>query len=179
MKGSTIGLVALVGLATLVTISESSTMYGETTQPGRSFTWDELTRSTTAAKLRILNSPGPAERANLRKLVETVLQPLRDHLGKPVRISSAYRSQLLNRSIGGADTSQHMSGEAADIKVDGMTAAELAAAIVRIGLPFDQVIGYVPELGGHVHVSHNAHATNRGQQLWSARKKSYTPIVFA
>ena len=153
--------------------------YGEATQPGRNFTWDELTRSGTASRLHILNAPNAAQRANLRALVSHVLQPVRDAIGRPVRVDSAFRSAALNRAIGGSDTSQHMTGEAADIKVDGMTAPELAAFIVRLGVPFDQVIAYPPELGGHVHVSYNVDGSNRRETLWSFRKKAYEPREYA
>lgn len=159
--------------------AQAMNSYGETTQPGRNFTWDELTRSGTALKLHILNAPNAAQRANLRTLVTRVLQPIRDARGQPVHIDSAFRSAALNRAIGGSDTSQHMSGEAADIKVDGMTSSELAAFIVRLGIPFDQLIAYPPELGGHVHVSYDVDGANRLQTLWSPAKKVYEPRVFA
>ena len=60
------------------------------------------------------------------------LQVLRDHIGKPIRVISGYRSPKYNRRIGGARRSQHMTAKAADIKVKGMTPAEVKAAIVEL-----------------------------------------------
>ena len=60
------------------------------------------------------------------------LQVLRDHIGKPIRVISGYRSPKYNRRIGGARRSQHMTAKAADIKVKGMTPAEVKAAIVKL-----------------------------------------------
>jgi hypothetical protein len=76
-----------------------------------------------------------------------------------------YRVPLVNRAGSGSPTSQHMLGEAADIKVDGVAAEALAAAIVSLGVPFDQVLWYAPERGGHVHVSFTEKRTNRRQTL--------------
>ncbi len=140
------------------------------------FSLAEFTRSSKADQLGIHNQPNEAELANLRDLVTHVLQPARNLLGKSIRITSGFRSAELNRAVGGVSDSPHRLGEAADIKVDGMTAPELAAFLVRSGLPFDQVIGYAPGVGGHVHVSYRSH--NRGETLWSQTKGSYVPRVF-
>ena len=68
---------------------------------------------------------------NLHLLCEN-LQVLRDHVGKPIRIISGYRSPKYNRRIGGARRSQHMTAKAADIKIRGMSPAEVKAAIVSL-----------------------------------------------
>jgi uncharacterized protein YcbK (DUF882 family) len=107
-------------------------------------------------------------------LVRYVLDPLREHVGVPVRITSGYRSPQHNRLIGGSPTSQHCKGEAADIKVHGYTAEQVAVIIAQLGLPVDQVIWYDPDRGGHVHVSHSA-TRNRGQFLHAPDTGGYKP----
>lgn len=78
------------------------------------------------------------------------LGPVRLRPGREVHVRSGYRSCAVNRAVKGSPTSQHMAGEAVDIKVDGLAAEDLATVIVELGVPFDQVIGYDPERGGHV-----------------------------
>lgn len=78
--------------------------------------------------------------ANLTRLCQTVLQPLRDHIGRVIVVSSGYRPDWLNAAVGGSKASQHMTGQAADINAQGMTPFELCEAATRIGIPFDQVI---------------------------------------
>ena len=77
-------------------------------------------------------SGGPAELMdNLRELVEN-LQIIRDHIGKPIRVISGYRSHRYNRRIGGARKSQHMKAKAADLRVRGMSPAELREVIINL-----------------------------------------------
>lgn len=86
------------------------------------FTLEEFTRSDTATRLGIDNTPGEKELEALRILVERTLQPLRDRLGIPVHVNSGYRCPELNEAVGGVPTSQHQKGEAADLSVDGKPA---------------------------------------------------------
>lgn len=79
------------------------------------FTVDELCRSKTAQRRGIDNTPTPSIRVNLEKLIANVLQPLRDKYGKPIIVDSGYRCPKLNQVVGGAKTSQHLYGQAADI----------------------------------------------------------------
>jgi uncharacterized protein YcbK (DUF882 family) len=139
---------------------------------GKYFTLNEFTRSTKASELGIDNSPSRVHLISIRLLVANLLDPLREHLGRAVHIRSGYRSQALNSAIGGSSTSQHMKGEAADIKVDGLVAEDLARLIVELGLPFDQVIWYAPERGGHVHVSHKP-GRRRGEMLHAPASGGY------
>lgn len=118
---------------------------------GSHFTLDELTRSQTAARKGIANNPGASEIACLRELVAHILDPLREKLGKPILVSSGFRSVPVNAAVGGVASSQHCSGQAADINVNGMSVAELAAFIRKLNLPFDQLID---EFGSWVHVSY-------------------------
>lgn len=142
-------------------------------QVGRFFSWAELTVSTAAKRLGIDNSPPAEVQPAMQRLVAVVLDPLRAALGRPVRVTSGYRAPAVNRAVNGSPTSQHMLGEAADIKVDGVSAEALATAIVQLGVPFDQVIWYAPERGGHVHVSFTDKRPNRGETLHAPASGGY------
>lgn len=82
----------------------------------KNFTLEELTASPTAKAKGIDNTPTEKVIAELAKLCKTVLQPLREAYGKPIIVSSGYRCPALNTAVKGAKTSQHMLGQAADIK---------------------------------------------------------------
>lgn len=116
------------------------------------FTIAELTKTTHKG---IDNTPDEVQRANLVRLVENVLDPLREAYGRPIIVTSGYRSPKLNKAVGGATTSQHMLGQAADIRTKEDTPEEnkkLFDLIVKLKLPFDQVIN---EYGYNwVHVSY-------------------------
>ena len=79
------------------------------------FTIHELTRSATADRKGIDNTPSKQVIENLTALVDNVLDPLREAWGKPIHVNSGFRSPELNRAVGGVPGSQHMKGEAADI----------------------------------------------------------------
>ena len=86
------------------------------------------------------NTPNAAELANLKRLAE-FLEVVKTTLGgKPVIISSAYRSKAVNDSVGSKDTSDHRLGLAADFKVPGMTPDAVVRAIIAAKLPYDQII---------------------------------------
>lgn len=105
------------------------------------FTLSELTRSATAVRLGIDNTPPQECVTALEVLVDNVLNPLRRAWGRPVTVTSGYRCQRLNAAVGGARNSQHIVGEAADITA-GSSAdnRRLFQLIVSLGLPFDQLI---------------------------------------
>ena len=153
------------------------------TKLSANFSLAELTRSGTAQKLGISNQPTPEHLESLKKLCETVLQPLREDLGKPIRVNSGYRSEALNMAIpGSSPTSQHCKGQAADIEVDGFPNKDLAQKIIDMGLPFDQLIleFYVPgePNSGWVHVSHKPEGEQRGQIMRAIKadgKLQYLP----
>lgn len=126
------------------------------------FELDEFCQSDTAVRLGIDMTPTPVVQQSLQALVQHILQPLRDALGKPIRITSGYRPLRLNTMIGGARTSQHVLGQAADIRVDGMTVKEVCQAIIAASLPFDQLIH---EFGSWTHVSYNQNGQQRGEVL--------------
>ena len=104
------------------------------------FTIKELSHSDTAVARGIDNYPAAEAIPNLPKLVENVLDPLREKYGKPIRVSSGYRSAILNRSVNGATSSQHRLGEAADITVGSKEENRKLFEIIRLELPFDQLI---------------------------------------
>ena len=83
----------------------------------KNFTLEELIYSGKAKTLGIDNTPGQKEIENLEKLATKILQPIRDKYGKPIKVTSGYRSPSVNSAVGGAKTSQHLDGEAADIFV--------------------------------------------------------------
>ena len=82
------------------------------------FTLEEFTRSQTAIRQNIDNTPTEEHSENLKLLCEMVLQPVRDHFG-PIAINSGYRGVVLNKTIGGSFKSQHCQGQAADIECPG------------------------------------------------------------
>ena len=136
-------------------------------EPGRFFTWAELQRTSQP-----LPNVAPAWcRINLRVLVSEVLDPLRVALGRPVRVTSGYRSGPVNAAVKGSPNSKHKDGMAADITVLGMASAELVRFILDLGLPFDQLIAYALKRGGHVHIQ--VAPRNRQQVLWAPRGGGY------
>ena len=122
----------------------------------KNFTLSELTKSHTAVRKNIKNEPSTAHVENLIHLAETVLQPIRDHFGKPVVISSGYRSPELCEAIGSSSKSQHARGEAADFEIMGVDNMQLAMWINK-NTDFDQLILEFYEPGdpnsGWVHCS--------------------------
>lgn len=107
------------------------------------FTIQELTKSTTAIRKGIDNQPTEEAEKNLKALVENILDPLREAWGRPIIVSSAYRCEALNKSVGGSKTSQHMTGEAADIRTMTDTKEDnerLYNLIKDLNLPVDQCI---------------------------------------
>ena len=105
----------------------------------RNISLEELTTSQTATRLKINNKPTPEIIENL-KVVAAQVQKVRDHFGKPLIISSGYRSEKLNSAIGGARNSQHTKGEAIDIQsTNGYTNADIFNYI-KNNLDFDQLI---------------------------------------
>lgn len=103
------------------------------------FTLDELTRSATARRLGIDNTPTRQATANLKQLVANILDPLREAYGAPIYVNSGYRCPALNRAVGGAAGSQHLTGEAADITAGSKAGNRRLYELLR-NLPVDQAI---------------------------------------
>lgn len=142
----------------------------------KNFTLAEMTKSETALRHGIDNTPGEAEIAALKLLAEKVLQPVRDHFGKGVKVNSAYRSPAANQKVGGSPTSDHCRGQASDIEIPGVPNAELAEWI-RDNLEFRQLIleFYTPGVpdSGWVHVSYVAD-DNKKQVLTATKNDGKT-----
>lgn len=133
------------------------------------FSLAEVTRSEAAARRGFDNTPNPEQIENLKALFNNVVEPVRADIGKPIRINSAFRGEKANAAVGGAKTSQHCKGEAADLEIDGFDNLELAKRIIALKLPFDQLIveAYKPgdPNSGWIHVSHKRGGPQRGQVL--------------
>jgi zinc D-Ala-D-Ala carboxypeptidase len=114
------------------------------------FSLEELTVSEAAVRQGIGNEPNEDVIDNLKALCTHILEPLRTLVGAPILITSGYRSPFLNQYIGGAKTSQHVYGQAADLHTNKMTVEELYQLIKRSNLPYSQVI---QEFSKWVHVS--------------------------
>jgi len=82
----------------------------------KNFSYDELIASSTAKRLGLDNTPSEEEKEKLRQLAEDILQPIRDAWKSPIIVNSAFRSEQVNKAVGGVKNSQHRLGEAADIK---------------------------------------------------------------
>ena len=123
----------------------------------------ELCASTTADAHNIKNTPPLQEAGNLKALAENVLDPLREWYGKPIYVNSGYRSPQLNRMVGGAPSSQHMKGEAADITTGSKAENKKLFDYIKSNLPFDQVIDEKDY--SWVHVSYRRDGSNRKQVL--------------
>ena len=140
----------------------------------------EMTISYEAKRRGITNAPTEEHLGNMKKLAENVFQPIREHFKFPICISSGYRSLALNKAIKGAATSQHCSGEAMDIDLDGtsITNAQIFNYI-KDNLVFDQLIW---EFGTDknpdwVHVSYESNGKQRKQILKAIRKNGKTSYI--
>mgnify|MGYP000953572677 FL=1 len=144
----------------------------------KNLTLSEMLKSQTASRLGIENKPTEEHIENMKAFAENIFQPIRNHFGVPFGISSGYRSEALNKAIGGAyrvvngvyvATSQHCKGEAADLDRDHSNAPNNAEVFyyIKDNLRFDQLIW---EFGTEknpnwVHVSYNTDGKQRGQIL--------------
>lgn len=126
------------------------------------FTIRELTASSTARARGIDNTPNAQVEANLTKLIDAVLDPVRRIWGRPITVNSGFRCPALNAAVRGVANSQHLTGEAADITTGSREGnRELFEKISQSGVPFDQLIdesGY-----SWIHISYSGR--NRRQVL--------------
>ena len=138
------------------------------------FTLEEMIRSQTATRLDISEQFAPPEsiRENLKSLCENVLEPLRTKLGAPIHISSGFRCERLNQMIGGAKSSQHITGQAADIE-SNISAEELYKFIKDSGIKFDQCI---QEFSSWVHISFSEYE-QRGECLRAIKVDGKTRYI--
>ena len=148
------------------------------------FSLHELSKSETALRMGFDNTPDEEATENLRLLCEMVLQPVRDHYGKGVKVNSAYRSPESNAAVGGSKTSDHCKGMAADIEIPGVANADLAQFIMD-NLSYTQLIleFYTPGIpdSGWVHVSYDPNNLKK-QELTATKvagKTQYLPGLVA
>ena len=145
----------------------------------------EVTKSTTASRLGIDNTPDDWATENLRQIAVNVFQPLRDAFGCPIYVSSGYRGPELNAAIGGAKRSQHMEGRALDLDADvyGRCTNAQIFRYIKDNLEFDQLIW---EFGDEdnpdwVHVSYVYDGVNRKRCLKADRDdkgKTFYTVIF-
>lgn len=152
------------------------------TQLTKNFTLEELCWSSTAKQKGIDNLTKDPEIISKLKLVcEHILQPVREHYGKPVNVNSGYRGPALNKAVGGVPTSQHCKGEAADFEIKGLSNYELALWI-KNNLDFDQLIlEYCDDIktnpnAGWVHCSYKS-SGNRHQCLTINKKGTKLGLI--
>jgi zinc D-Ala-D-Ala carboxypeptidase len=141
----------------------------------------EVTRSEMAKRKGINNMPSKEHIENFKLLAEKVFEPIREHFKVPIHISSGYRSKALNTAIKGSLSSQHCSGEAIDIDMDGTSITNAQVFnYIKDNLNFDQLIW---EFGTDknpdwVHVSYESTGKQRKQILKALKvngKTSYAP----
>ena len=141
----------------------------------------EVTRSETAKRKGIINTPTAEHLENFKILAENVFEKIRTYFGIPIHISSSYRSKELNDAIGGSQTSQHSKGQAIDIDMDGSSSGVTNADVynyIEENLDFDQLIW---EFGTDknpdwVHVSYT-NGKNRKQKLKAVRTNGKTSYI--
>jgi hypothetical protein len=140
----------------------------------------EVTRSETAKRNGISNMPTPEHIENFKKLAENVFQPIREHFGVPIHISSGYRSKALNTAVKGSLSSQHCTGEAIDIDMDGtdITNAQIFH-FIKDNLNFDQLIAEFPVNSNPawVHVSYESTGKQRKQILVAKKVGGATKYI--
>ena len=139
----------------------------------RNLSLGEFTNSQTAKRRGIDNTPTEEHLEAAKALAENVFQPIREHFGCPIYISSGYRSEALNEAIGGSKTSQHSKGEAIDIDMDHRRGPENEEIFffIRDNIDFDQMIWEFGDADrpDWVHVSYNSDGKQRGQILAAKR----------
>jgi hypothetical protein len=143
----------------------------------------EVTRSDMAKRKGLSNMPTPEHIENFKKLAENIFEPIRKHFGVPIMISSGYRSKELNTAIGGSLTSQHCSGEAIDIDMDGTpngVTNKMVFDFIKNNLTYDQLIFEfgTKDAPDWVHVSYESTGKQRKQVLRAIKsggKTAYQP----
>lgn len=154
------------------------------TQLTEHFTVEELTASPTAKRLGLSNNPTPEHLENMKYVCEKILEPVRAHFGKAVKINSSYRAPAVNKAVGGSKTSQHVNGQAVDYEIEGID-NKVVADWVADNLEFDQVILEFYTKGdknsGWVHTSIKKEGGNRKQRLIASKSKAggtvYTQVA--
>ena len=137
------------------------------------FTIDELCASQTAKRRGINNNPSDEVRTNLQRLIDQVLNPARQAYGSYIRVTSGYRCPALNAAVGGAASSQYLTGQAADITTGNISTDRQLFALLVSQAHFDQLIWEQTKNGRWIHVSY---APQHRQQILAYNGKHYTNI---
>lgn len=135
----------------------------------------EVIRSESAKRNGISNMPTAEHIANFKLLAENIFEPIRNHFRVPIIISSGYRSKELNACIGGSATSQHCTGEAIDIDMDGSphgVTNKMVFDYIKDNLIFDQLINEFDY--AWVHVSYESTGKQRKQVLKATKNAGKT-----
>lgn len=144
------------------------------------FTYDELSRSATAKRLGIDNRPSDDIKSQLKALVENILDPLRKAWGEPIIVTSGYRCPKLNKAVGGAKNSQHVWGQASDIRTLSDKPEDnkrLLRLLLSLNLPYDKLIAEYVNAKGEpdwIHVSYSP--MKRKMKLTCRNGKYYSGI---
>lgn len=128
----------------------------------------EATTSQTAVRKKIVNTPNEEQLLNMQLIGIRIFDVIREHFKTPLRVSSFFRSLLLNNAVGGSKTSQHVKGQAIDIQGTGKVSNKMIFDYIKENLDFDQLIW---EFGNDnnpawVHVSYVSKDKNRKQILY-------------
>lgn len=139
-------------------------------------TYKEATKSKTATKFGIDNTPNEEELRRMKKTARAVFEPVRTHFDVPIAVTSFFRSGKLNKRIGGSKTSQHRTGEAMDLDADifDYISNSQIFKYIRDNLIFDQLICEYPDKNGNpswVHVSYDYKGNNRREILIAYKSK--------
>ena len=143
------------------------------------FSLKELTRSETARRLGLQNVPPAAEMANIQYTAEQ-LEKIRAYIGRGIIITSCFRSERVNKAVGGSPTSAHRFGLAADCDAIGLTSLAFAKEIIKMRdegkITFDQLILEFPERGdgAWVHVGFRRNSPMRNQIMTATKKNGKT-----
>lgn len=143
------------------------------------FSLKELTRSETARRLGLQNTPSSAEMANIQYTAEQ-LEKIRAYVGRGIVVTSCFRSERVNKAVGGSPTSAHRFGLAADCDAIGLTSLAFAKEIIKMRdegkIKFDQLILEFPERGegAWVHIGFRRNSPQRNQILTATKKNGKT-----
>jgi|TARA_R100001443_G_scaffold114706_1_gene131074 hypothetical protein len=141
------------------------------------FSLKELTRSQTAERKGIKNTPNDGEIENLKILCENILEPVREHYGIPFTPSSGFRCFDLNKAVGSSNKSQHITGQAVDFEIPGVPNMELALWI-KEHLDYDQLLlefykESIPD-SGWVHCSYVGERNRKESKRFDGR--TWSPL---
>ncbi len=139
------------------------------------FTWEEAQHTTYDINNVITDEE---IMKNVRQVAESIMQPLRNYLGKPITVTSWYRSPQLNAKVGGSKSSSHMVGEAVDFQCNDLLEA---FDFIRTNLLFDQLIWEVKGNKRWIHVSYRRLGKNRNQVLvaqWNKQQGKFNYVPY-